>query len=382
MKSGFTSSANHGYGNLSPIFANARQFAKSGLFVPERLHGRIFPHNIVEFREDDLGHVSGMAESLFLQIFQNINGENISSSASISAPHPFGQWQNHGQDFSIDDHLPLVMSHPAMLQLLYARAIEWRLNKGHVDIGLANPVLGSNIEKLLATQQSTAPLIMRYLSLQGRFLNEGDAFMLSLDDLQAEYLTLIVRAIVSAAISFSARDADIYSRNAREMLRVYDESNGRPYILGKCADRMLKNDEWQVLDIEQSGVSLAYAALGLQTNLPIELLYLLAVEPGLSRLTLALKSADIGSTVAVKFLADTASLGGMTFDDICSRRDFDALDGDMAMKMCRNWLADHGRKITDSPMADKILWPLQDHSDSKDHGLNSDDKNDRGSEYD
>lgn len=313
--------------DVGALLRQADAQARQAMAVPALVRQHLLPENAQALREDDLSLTGGFVESLAARLAEALTGV---------AEHSAG----------IARHV--VLENAPTMRLLFARAIETRLCRQSMLVGLATPELPPRVEAQVGdAQDELAEAAMALIIAQSRFLSRAKSFAIDPEELSPEILHDLVRSCLAFMQAHSGTDPLRLSEAAEAFLLGFDERRGRPHRLMRFChlfELPRGGDDWSLAD---NGPSLTIAMLARTSRLPSELLFDMLRDDDMARLAVVLRASGLEAESAATLLQGLATLASLRLDALPPAADLRALAEEDAARLVASWrnldpLAQHG----------------------------------------
>ena len=205
---------------------------------------------------------------------------------------------------AVDALADALADDPAILNHLYALAMEGYLTERLEHRTSLDPVLSPLLQELIASDQpAIAELAMSALAAQSRFVQSQRRMELGLGELPAD--------LFGAALETLGRSQDDGNGAAHiaTLKAQYDEATSRLGLLARLASAM-RGGAVAALELEHAGLALFATALSALTKQPRDLCILACHERQAARLALSLRATGQGEeAIERQFLLIEPSLG-------------------------------------------------------------------------
>lgn len=313
--------------DVGALLRQADAQARLARAVPALVRQHLLPEHAQPLREDDLSLTGGFVESLAARLAEALTG--VADQSADIARH-------------------VLLEHASTMRLLFARAVEARLCRQTMMVGLATPELPPRVEAEVGdAQDELAEAAMALIIAQSRFLSRAQSFAIDPDELPPEILYDLVRSCLAFLQDHPGNDPLALSEAGGAFLLGFDERRGRPHRLMRFChlfELPRRGDDWS---LAENGPSLIIAMLARTSALSAELLFDMLRDEDLSRLSVVLRASGLEADSAARLLQGFATLASLRPDALPPAADLRALAEDDAARLVASWrnldpLAQHG----------------------------------------
>ncbi len=208
-------------------------------------------------------------------------------SAGLSVPQ-----RDSLDDQSVDSVADKLAGDTAVLNHLYAAAMEGHLTERLEQRSSVDPVLSPLLQELIASDQpAIAELAMNTLAAQSRFTQSQRRMELPLGELPSELFLNVLRRFRDTA---SHTDAAAFSQSITTLKVNYDEGAGRLGLLTRLVSSM-RGGAVAALELDHAGLALFTTGIAVLTRQPRNLAILACHERQAARLALSLRAGGLSA---------------------------------------------------------------------------------------
>ena len=198
---------------------------------------------------------------------------------------------------TLDDHMvdraaDTLAGDTALLNHLYAVAMEGHLTERLEQRSSVDPVLSPLLQELIASDQpAIAELAMNTLAAQSRFTQSQRRMELPLGELPAELFLNVLKRFRKTA---SVADAAAMSQSISVLKGKFDEGAGRLGLLTRLVSSM-RGGAVAALELDHAGLALFTTGIAVLTRQPRNLAILACHERQAARLALSLRAGGLSA---------------------------------------------------------------------------------------
>jgi hypothetical protein len=209
----------------------------------------------------------------------------------LSAGLPVGQ-QGGVDDEAIDAVADGLAGDSAVLNHLYAVAMEGHLTERLEQRSSVDPVLSPLLQELIASDQAAiAELAMNALAAQSRFTQSQRRMELPLGELPAELFLSVLKRFKKMPLNF---DQEAAARTNKALKASYDEGAGRIGLFTRLVSSM-RGAAVATLELDHAGLALFTTGIAVLTRQPRGLAILACHERQAARLALSLRASGLSA---------------------------------------------------------------------------------------